>query len=217
MKDKNLLSMMIGRDFMIRPILFIFFLASSCAYIDYKRVPGITKDLIFGKDDIIISQEFFEKAEYSFVKVRFGKDLSSIFVLSSVGPNNDYTWISSNFDRLVTRNGKVIKIISDDEISFRITSLSAVKDDDSNEYLIEFKSPSATFLQLSKLNFIDKITHSRLNKELTVNLSEERVTTNNLKWDFTNKYLVYENKVIHSEQYIHPNLKKVTLDFYYKY
>ena len=64
---------------MIRPILFIFFLASSCAYIDYKRVPGITKDLIFGKDDIIISQELFEKAEYSFVKVRFG--LSTMFII----------------------------------------------------------------------------------------------------------------------------------------
>ena len=62
---------------MIRAILIIIFCLSSCAYVEYGRLPSTIKTALIGVDDFIIDEEYFNSMEYSFIKVKTGK--SGIF------------------------------------------------------------------------------------------------------------------------------------------
>ena len=48
-------------------------LISSCSGISYKQVFPLIKAATIGSPDLIITKEFAESQEFSFIKARFGK------------------------------------------------------------------------------------------------------------------------------------------------
>lgn len=79
---------------MIRAILIIIFCLSSCAYVEYGRLPSTIKTALIGVDDFIIDEEYFNSMEYSFIKVKTGKSGISVFVLANV-VGKKYKWVSA--------------------------------------------------------------------------------------------------------------------------
>jgi hypothetical protein len=193
---------------------------SSCAFIDYTKLPVVAKDLIVGKENLEITRSIYDAYPYSFAKVRIGRDKSLIFVLSTINANGEYTWISEDYDRLITFDGKVIKFItSNEEINFRYlkNSFSTKNLENFNrENIIELLSPKAIFMQDATINIKDQQTIIRFKESLNVRIIEESIVTKELKWAFNNSYWMNNNTVIKSKQHLHPNLPQVVIEFYYK-
>lgn len=212
-----------GRDYMTKNFLIVvvgILTVSSCAFIDYTKLPVVAKDLIVGKENLEITRSIYDAYPYSFAKVRIGRDKSLIFVLSTINANGEYTWISEDYDRLITFDGKVIKFItSNEEINFRYlkNSFSTKNLENFNrENIIELLSPKAIFMQDATINIKDQQTIIRFKESLNVRIIEESIVTKELKWAFNNSYWMNNNTVIKSKQHLHPNLPQVVIEFYYK-
>ena len=212
-----------GRDYMTKNFLVLvagILTVSSCAFIDYSKLPVVAKDLILGEEDLEITRSIYDAYPYSFAKVRIGRDKSLIFVLSTINANGEYTWISEDYDRLITFDGKVIKFItSNEEINFRYlkNSFSTKNLENFNrENIIELLSPKAIFMQDVTINIKDQQSIMRFKERLNVRIIEENIVTKELKWAFTNSYWMNNNSVIKSKQHLHPNLPQVVIEFYYK-
>ena len=212
-----------GRDYMTKNFLIVvvgILTVSSCAFIDYTKLPVVAKDLIVGKENLEITRSIYDAYPYSFAKVRIGRDKSLIFVLSTINANGEYTWISEDYDRLITFDGKVIKFItSNEEINFRYLKNSfSIKnlENFNRENIIELLSPKAIFMQDATINIKDQQTIIRFKESLNVRIIEESIVTKELKWAFNNSYWMNNNTVIKSKQHLHPNLPQVVIEFYYK-
>ena len=213
-----------GRDYMTKNFLIVvvgILTVSSCAFIDYTKLPVVAKDLIVGKEDLEITRSIYDAYPYSFAKVRIGRDKSLIFVLSTINANGEYTWISEDYDRLITFDGKVITFItSNEEINFRYLknsfSTQTNLENFDSENIIELLSPKAIFIQDATINIKDQQTIIRFKERLNVRIIEESIVTKELKWAFNNSYWINNNIVIKSKQHLHPNLPQVAIEFYYK-
>jgi len=213
-----------GRDYMTKNIFVLvvgILTVSSCAFIDYTKLPVVAKDLIVGKEDLEITRSIYDAYPYSFAKVKIGRDKSLIFVLSTINANGEYTWISENYDRLITFDGKVIKFISsNEEINFRYLknsfSTQTNLENFDSENIIELLSPKAIFMQDVTINIKDQQSIMRFKERLNVRIIEEKIVTKELKWAFTNSYWMNNNSVIKSKQHLHPNLPQVVIEYYYK-
>lgn len=224
MRVQVMLFILTGRDYMTKNLLIVvagILTVSSCAFIDYTKLPVVAKDLIVGKEDLEITRSIYDAYPYSFAKVRIGRDKSLIFVLSTINANGEYTWISEDYDRLITFDGKVIKFItSNEDINFRYLknsfSTQTNLENFDSENIIELLSPKAIFMQDATINIKDQQTIIRFKESLNVRIIEERIVTKELKWAFTNSYWMNNNSVIKSKQHLHPNLPQVVIDYYYK-
>ena len=213
-----------GRDYMTKNFLIVvagILTVSSCAFIDYTKIPVAAKDLILGKEDLEITRSIYDAYPYSFAKVRIGRDKSLIFVLSTINANGEYTWISEDYDRLITFDGKVIKFITSNEgINFRYLknsfSTNTNLENFDSENIIELLSPKAIFMQDATINIKDQQPVMRFKENLNARIIEESIVTKELKWAFINSYWINNNTVIKSKQHLHPNLPQVVIDYYYK-
>lgn len=213
----------LGQHYMTKLIFLIIFFLSSCAGIQYQNLPKMVNELVFGAEDFVIDQSFYDNFEFSFAKIRIGRSGTAIFVLSGINSNNEYEWVSSTKEKLITKNGKVIKLFSEKEYTFSYLNPSIFNNfpnEEFSEYLIELEYPAAVFKQSSiiKKQSIDQ-PFKFLGKELSnVTHLIETVRTERFKWEFTNEYWFNESQqIIKSSQYLHPNLQKITIEFYYKY
>jgi len=224
MKAQVMSLILTGRDYMTKNIFVLvvgILTVSSCAFIDYTKLPVVAKDLIVGKEDLEITRSIYDAYPYSFAKVKIGRDKSLIFVLSTINANGEYTWISENYDRLITFDGKVIKFISsNEEINFRYLknsfSTQTNLENFDSENIIELLSPKAIFMQDVTINIKDQQSIMRFKERLNVRIIEEKIVTKELKWAFTNSYWMNNNSVIKSKQHLHPNLPQVVIEYYYK-
>ena len=211
---------------MIRAILIIIFCLSSCAYVEYGRLPSTIKTALIGVDDFIIDEEYFNSMEYSFIKVKTGKSGISVFVLANI-VGKKYKWVSAEGETLTTLNEKIVQLESD-SFSFSFLDFNPIKrffessinSEISSEYLLHLYTPKAFLVQQATLQ--KKLTQDEitlLGKVEQVDLYEESVITDSLSWNFSNKYWVDKNgMVLISEQIVHPFLdKKIGIEFYYKY
>lgn len=217
MKAKRLIYIMTGHNFMNKLSLFFILLLASCAHIDYLSLPKTTLTFIRGAEDFSISKEFYDQQEYSFLKLRRGRIGTSIFVLSEVDSNGDFIWVSAELEKLITRNGKVIKLYSDPEISFQTINIPRYfEGNSSTEYFIELKQPMAILEQTSTLIYEQDEIIPWLDDKLETELFQEEINTKKFHWSFRNYYWLYEGNVLKTEQFIHPNLPKITIEFYFK-
>lgn len=219
MKVRRLTYIKIGPYFMtnivkkIIPILFI----ASCAHIDYASLPKAASTLIRGAEDITITNEYFNQQDYSFLKLRRGRSGTSIFVLSTIASNGDYVWVSADLEKLITRNGKVIKLYSESPINFRVVDFkNHVLMNGSSGYFLELEKPHALLSQSVVIAHISEDSIPWLGQSVKADLFEESIETEKLNWAFTNLYWVVEGRVIRTEQRVHPNLSKLTIEYYYK-
>ncbi|MDC0333172.1 YjbF family lipoprotein [Gammaproteobacteria bacterium] len=196
-------------------------LISNCSYIDYTLVPSAAKTVIFGVDEIVIDEDFYDSQTSSFVKVKIGKRAEAVFVLAKIEVDQFY-WISSSGERLITlRNGKVKKLQSD-KYSFTLIAESNFPKNllelRELSYFIELDNPFALFSQQSTFHQSKKIQFSRFNKIFDVNSITEVVSSNSMKWSYSNLYIINDELLpIQSRVHFSPIQDPLELEFYYKY
>lgn len=197
----------------------VLLLLSSCSSINYGDLPGIVSDSIFGVD-IEVTDELYDSQPYSFAKMNIGKSIVAITVLSQI-KDDTYLWLTADGERIHTKNGKVVKtegLKYDVEvldpfnlgyISFKDIPSSS---DRITEILLQLDNPHAIIQQSLFYNQIG-IDESYFNSMLY----KEGFSSGKLAWKEENSYWVDRaGRVIKTEQYIHPRLPKVVIEFFYK-
>jgi len=201
-------------------IIFTLLLISSCSFIDYGQLPAIIKDSIYDKD-IVIDDEFYNAQKYSFAKIKIGKSIVAIAVLASASKEK-YVWISQDGVRIYTNNGRITKTVGlQHDISIldgsqNINLASFVNYDPSKSYvrnaLIELSNPHAIISQ--NFNLTEKGIDSKYFNSM---LYSEDFASGKLAFGGSNYYWVDpRGRVIKTEQFIHPKLPKVVMEFYFK-
>ena len=200
--------------------LFTLLIISSCSYIDYGQLPATIKDSVYGKD-IVIDDEFYNSQKYSFAKIRIGKSIVAIAVLASADKEK-YIWVSQDGARIYTDNGRITKTVGlqhdvstlDGTQNIKLSSF--INYEPSKHYkrdtLLELFNPYAIISQ----QFI--LTEKGIDsKYFNSMLYTEDFTSGKLAFSGINYYWVDpKGRVIKTEQFIHPRLPKVVIEFYFK-
>tara|TARA_B100001564_G_scaffold326778_1_gene309288 strand:- start:649 stop:1293 length:645 start_codon:yes stop_codon:yes gene_type:complete len=200
--------------------IFALLVLSSCSVIDYGQLPATIKDSISGKD-IVIDDEFYNAQKYSFAKIRIGRSIVAIAVLASANKGK-YLWISQDGVRIYTNNGRITKTsglqydVSTLDGTQHIKLSSFINFEPSKLYkrntLLELSNPFAIISQ--DFTLFEKDIDSQYFNSM---LYEEKFTSGKLSFDGVNRYWVDpKGRVIKTEQFIHPNLPKVVIEFYFK-
>lgn len=203
-------------------LFIIIFFVHSCTYLNYAELPSLAKAIVFGVEDIIVDNEFYNSRTSSFVKVKIGKKAVAIFVLAKV-EGDQFHWVSSNGGKLITlRSGQVIKLLTDD-YSFSLISDSSfpknLLDNNSQKYMIQLDKP---FAILSQKSFIQNNGMSEIIR-FSVNIPTrkilESVTSSSMKWKYENFYEIEDSSNLPLSSIVHfsPLLEPLELSFFYKY
>lgn len=190
-------------------LIYIFFI-SSCNVFTFTPLIPVFKTAIFGVEDFEITDEFLATREYSFIKVKIGRSAIALFVLFKIDEENNFYWVNSTGEKIVTNNGKIIEISGLIKGNFKYTGLAKRSFPDWKEtenflYLAEFFDPRAYFSFESALEFDD------INSVL-----KEKVFVKDLNWRFDNYYEYKGDLTVHSKQTVHPQLPILTIDYFYK-
>ena len=195
---------------MIRMIIISFcFFVSNCAYISYNEVIPLARNAIFGVEKIQVDDKLIESTEYSFARVNLGRSASVIMILEKIDSNNNYHWISSDSEKLITSNGKIIKT-RDLIYNFEVINQSFSLEESRGNYDVMLYNPQAFIEQ----EFIIQDT----GQEGNLRKYQETIINVPLKTTWKNIYKVNDlNFVIYTKQKIHPNLPVIEMDIFYKF
>jgi len=196
----------------ILPILLI----SSCSYISYGQLPELIVQSVRGAPDIAITDNFLEQQQYSFAKFKMGKSVIAITVLVEI-KGDTFVWISQDREKIYTKHGKIIetvglshdiKILDHENIVPWQSRLSASS-------LVQVSNPSAIISQDIK---IKGSTENDLNgSKRQHDTFHEHFSSGRLSWSGINSFEINEEGLpVRSEQFIHPALPKIEMDFFYK-
>lgn len=199
-------------------LLLLLIALSSCSYINYGELPGLIKTSFIGID-LEIDTDFYNAQEYSFLKINLGKAVVAVLVLAQVDGNR-YTWISESDERIITQHGRVIATygLARDASILDAFVLEPIHHEKKSDVLRQLESPKALVQQSFSVKKIGLDSSFKyLNKNISSTLYIETIYTDLLKWEFKNKYWVNASgQVLKSEQFIHPNLPLIKLEFYFK-
>ena len=188
---------------MIKKYILPLVLLSSCTFIDYKQIPALTYRAIAGADDIPIDNDFIEQQEFSFAKVRIGKQSIAIMTLAKI-EDNTFRWVSSTGEAITTKDGRIIKTSG---LPHNINEISRTNlSDNTSESFIFLLDPEAIVIKSS----------TELYNFDTTNSFQENFNVKSIRWKGTNSFEFNERGLVtHSQQYIHPYLPMVEMTFYY--
>tara|TARA_B100000941_G_C28475138_1_gene538695 strand:- start:528 stop:1115 length:588 start_codon:yes stop_codon:yes gene_type:complete len=191
--------------FIISLCLFV----SNCAYISYNQVIPLARNAILGVEKIKVDENLIESTEYSFARVNLGRSASVIMILEKIDSNNNYHWISSDSEKLITSNGKIIKT-RDLIYNFEAINYSFNLENSDGYYDVMFYDPKAFIEQRFEIK--------EQESEGNLKMYTETIFNTPLKTSWKNIYKVNDlNFVIYSKQRIHPNLPEIEMDIYYKF
>ena len=188
---------------MIKRYLLPLAVLSSCTFIDYKQIPALTYRAIKGADDILVDQDFINKQEFSFVKVKIGKQSIAIMTLASIDKDT-FRWVSATGEVIVTNNGRIVETAG---LPYNINEVSRVAfQNNTFETFIFLHNPEAMVMKFSSFK-----------SDPSNNLFfQEEFHVNKIKWKGTNNYKFNEQGLIaYSKQKIHPRMPDVEMFFYY--
>lgn len=199
--------------------LYIFFL-SSCGAIGIQEVPQIAKSLIYGVDEIQVTEDLYNGIDYSFVKVKIGKNINAIFVLSNIS-NGIYSWIGPNNERIYTKYGKLIKTSG---LNHNITVIGGFVNFSktkiiNNSHYLQLQDPNAFLNVNTSIVFIgSELTNIGLYNKEDVNLFKETFYAESLKWQDSNLYFFSKStgRIVKTIQRYHPGESQIELTFHYK-
>ena len=191
--------------FIISLCLFV----SNCAYISYNQVIPLARNAILGVEKIKVDENLIQSTEYSFARVNLGRSASVIMILEKIDSNNNYHWISSDSEKLITSNGKIIKT-RDLIYNFEAINYSFNLENSDGYYDVMFYDPKAFIEQRFEIK--------EQESEGNLKMYTETIFNTPLKTSWKNIYKVNDlNFVIYSKQRIHPNLPEIEMDIYYKF
>ena len=196
--------------YMIRMLIISFcFFVSNCAYISYNEVIPLARNAIFGVEKIQVDDKLIESTEYTFARVNLGRSASVIMILEKIDSNNNYHWISSDSEKLITSNGKIIKT-RDLIYNFEVINQSFSLEESRGNYDVMLYNPQAFIEQEFLIQ--DKGQEGNLRKY------QETIINVPLKTTWKNIYKVNDlNFVTYTKQKIHPNLPTIEMDIFYKF
>ena len=194
-----------------------FFLLCSCNTIGtaftYTGAAKFIQGYVAGFPEDKISSEQLDNFEASFANIKIGRGPSSLVVLAYTS-NGSHEWVSNDGVQVFTNKGHLYKTMGlSSDVTYEPVNTSFMT--------------SATFYKpdlflISVENFITKSdTKILLNRpeddiEATVYIHEFYVPS--IKWRGENRYFVNSaGLIMRSEQYVHPNLSKFKIDFFYKF
>tara|TARA_B110000014_G_scaffold245818_1_gene218062 strand:- start:403 stop:1026 length:624 start_codon:yes stop_codon:yes gene_type:complete len=201
-------------------LLLVLLAISSCANIpiSYQDLPETFYRAAFGYPDIAIDQETYNENKYSFAKVRLGKASPVIMILLSID-DGMYTWIDKEGLRLITLNGRIIKTIGlPNDINIKVDKNKKQSNEGQFYETINFSNPVLMNADLSSvISFEEKIDLLYLDDLIEVNIYSEEVSISAIGWREENLYFLdNNNREIKTIQFIHPFLKQIDMEFYYK-
>ena len=211
---------------MNRNIILAVLILQSCAAVDLKEYPAITKAVLFGVPETPITKNFYEEKKYSFAQVKIGRFKKSTLVLASID-KDIYLWVGPMGEKIYTSNGKIIKsyglehdikLIKGKNFNFLQKSSSSYSS------LIKLENPSALITINYEMALDGEATYifnENLDSDQAVNgqLTKyvESFNAERYRWVGENIYWVDLNgRVIRSIQNYHPLETKIQMTFYYK-
>ena len=208
-----------GMDFMIRIIIAILLL-SSCGNlpIAYLQNFSSVNNVVFGFPEYEITQEIFDEFENSFLKIRFGRGPHAILILAYVD-NDIYQWVGADDVSIFTKNGRIIKT-SGLTHNFEIVKPKDELFNSNTAYeSINLLNPDLFSASLKHYISIDKKKLTKLGKTINVNRIQDNISIDLIGWKKQDVY--YQNSVTQQieaiEQYIHPKLPAVKVEYYLKF
>jgi len=200
-------------------ILSITIFLQACSNIPFPLYQRTYENLANGlllKDPIVIDQEYISSKSFDSIRVRFGRSSSIIMVLLNES-NGIKEWISADKGRIFTFNGKIIKTSGlKNDIELLNFNNTLIEGPDS--YLVNYYDP-ILLNQLIKSNNRYLKTSSLKNiisskQDVQVNIFEEITYNERINWKSKNKYYYdLEGNIVRTEQYIHPFIQKISIDF----
>ena len=196
----------------ILPLLFV----SSCGYISYGQLPELIGQAVRGAADIPVTENFLDQQQYSFAKFKMGKSVVAITVLAEIN-GDTYLWISQDREKIYTKYGKIVETVglSHDIKVLDNNNVVPWQFRASRSLLVHVSNPSAVISQDIQIkSFIQG--GANLAKSDSY-IYQEHFSSGKLSWSGINSFEISENGlVIRSEQFIHPSLPKIEMDFFYK-
>ena len=190
-------------------IISLCLVVSNCAYISYNQVIPLARNAILGVEKIKVDDNLIESIDYSFASVNLGRSASVIMILEKIDSQNNYHWISSDSEKLITSNGKIIKT-RDLIYNFEAINYLFNLESSSGYYDVMFYDPKA-FIEQKFLIEEEQI-------EGDLKQYTETIFNLPLKSTWKNIYRVNDlDFVVYSKQKIHPNLPEIEMDIYYKF
>lgn len=213
--------------YMIR-LLAILILIAGCSSRDYIEMPVRVYQSIKGQD-LVISEEFLDSREFSFIKINIGRNIVGIMSLVNID-KGVYEWVGEDSSqRVFTKNGRIVKTIGlkhNIEI-INYHDLSFDSQSGAGEYLTRLTNPTGIFSQkyhFFRTNTLD-FNQSHLNKLFRPHskiqssyIIEENFKTELYRWSNQNIYWLDDDfNVVKTIQSIHPYLPKITIVYFFKY
>lgn len=210
---------------MTRNIILTVLMLQSCAAIDFKEYPAVTKTILFGVAEMPITKKYYEETNYSFAQVKIGRFKKSILVLASIDEDL-YLWVGPMGEKIYTSNGKIVKSygLEHDVKLIKGKNFNFLQNTPTYSSLIQLYSPPA----LTTINYemalegeARYIFNENLDSDQAVNgqLTKyvESFNAERYRWVGENIYWVDLNgRVIRSLQNYHPLETKIQMTFYYK-
>lgn len=200
-------------------VLTAIFFIQACSNIPFPLYQRSFENLSNGlllKDPIVIDQDYIASKSFDSIRVRFGRSSSIIMVLLNESKGIK-EWISADRGRIFTFNGKIIKT-SGLKNDIELFAFNNPLIEGSDSYLVNYYEP-ILLNQLIKSNNRYLKTSSLKNiisskRDVQVNIFEEITYNEKINWKSSNRYYYdLEGKIVRAEQYIHPFIEKISIDF----
>lgn len=209
-----------GIHFMIKISPFIVFvILCSCSNIPfplYERGFESLSIAFSSKDPISIDEEYISKKRYRSIRVRIGRSAPVIMVLVRKR-NNIEEWISADRIIIYTYKGKIIKTkgLPHDIQSYEFRDYQLYSE--GNSYLVDYIEPKLIEQRISSKYFykhnktIENIISQR--EPILSQVYQEDIYHQLINWRAKNLFYYNNDDLLRSEQYIHPFLGRIRIDF----
>ena len=202
---------------MIKRVFFLLLVLQGCATA-FDDMFIIAKNQAFGYPNQEVTQDIFNKSEYSFMTIKIGRNAKVKLILNSV-KNGVYEWVSADLNSIYTYNGLIVKSAGlPSNISLRnyrnffpssATQLSTI---------LEFDKPLLAGATL-KLTLMSSNIESKSNDKFkNLDVYEFRREVQSIRWQAKDTYWVNDqNLVVYARQEVHPHMPAVQLEYFYKF
>lgn len=207
-------------------LVILIFALSSCSNLPSVNYIEVAKDsakYITGRNDIKITNENFINQEYSFIKVKLGRSTPILMILAYEN-NGVFEWVDAESRKIYTYNGKIIELNgfrNDLKIQHPNSKISNFYASTSINYAVDFYYPTLLSLNInSKIssNQSKKFKLIRLDKEEEFTKVEEVFDAPLINWSEKNIYYFdKESQIFKTQQYVHPRMPEITIEYYVKY
>ncbi len=212
------------RNKLRKVFLILIFLPSCSAGSIYSELFESLKVLISEPQDISLDQ--VNNVQFSSMQARIGNAPNSLVVLEEVN-GDTLKWTSSNFIKIYTLNGYVIRLKGfeneldniDLDINHPAKTLNFDQKDKVFTSFYTFRNPKLFRLPIkSTFSFLNEEIITVLGKDYKTKKYIEKVEDNLISWNFENHFWINEDKqIIKSEQYFTPKNPKIYLMVTKKY